>query len=112
MGDHLETVDVKTQVLGLRPGVTLETGHGTSGTGSRWWGHPGDCGHVTQSAVSEEKADSGDWTCDPCIWSGRGSSWILQTIDIRYRIWEGGHNGDCGHVTQVQGLGRVVILGL
>ena len=25
MGSHLETVDVKTQVLGLRAGVTLET---------------------------------------------------------------------------------------
>ena len=49
--------------------------------------------------------------CDPCKWSGRGSSWILQTFDIRCRIWERGHNEDCGHVTQVQGLHRVVILG-
>ena len=47
--------------------------------------------------------------CDQYIWSGRDSSWILQTFDIRYRIWEGGYNGNCGHVTQVQGLGRVVI---
>ena len=48
--------------------------------------------------------------CDPCIWSGRGSSWILQTFNTGYRAWEGGHN-ETGHVTQVQGLGRVVILG-
>ena len=60
MGDHLETVDVKTQVLGLRAGVTLETGHGTSGTGSRWWGHPGDCGHVTQSAAFGKGTLPGD----------------------------------------------------
>ena len=49
--------------------------------------------------------------CDLCIWSGRGSLWLLQTFNTRYRAWAGGHNGDCGHVTQVQGLGRIVILG-
>ena len=26
---------------------------------------------------------------DQCIWSGRGSSWILQTFNTRYRAWEG-----------------------
>ena len=49
--------------------------------------------------------------CDLSICSGRGSLRILQTFNTRYRAWEGVHNGDCGHVTQVQGLGRVVILG-
>ena len=47
----------------------------------------------------------------PCIWPERGSSWILQTSNSKYRAGEVGHNGDCGHVTQVQGLGRVIILG-
>ena len=93
MGDHLETVDVKTQVLGLRAGVTLETGHGTSGTGSRWWGHPGDCGHVTQSAVSGEEADSGDCGCVTNVY-GLG----------------GVHRGYCRHLTSGIGSGRGVTM--
>ena len=93
MGDHLETVAVKTQVLGLRAGVTLETGHGTSGTGSRWWGHPGDCGHVTQSAVSGEEADSGDCGCVTNVY-GLG----------------GVHRGYCRHLTSGIGSGRGVTM--
>lgn len=56
MGSHLETVDVKTQVLGLRAGVTLETvnvGPQVQDLGGRvTWGL---------------------WTCDPkCSVWGRG----------------------------------------
>ena len=109
MGGYLETVDVNPGAGSESWGNPGDCGRGTSGTVSWWCGHLEDC--VTQSAVSEEEDDSGDWTCDPCIWSGRGSLWILQTFNTRNRAWEGGHNGYFGHVTQVQGLGRVVILG-
>ena len=91
MRSHLETVDVKTQVLGLRAGVTLDTGFGISGTGSRWWGHPGDCGHVTQSAVSGEKVDSGDCGC------------VTNTYGLG-----GVHRGYCRHLTSGIGSGRGV----
>ena len=42
----------------------------------------------------------------PGTGSGRVSAWKLQIFDPRYRVWEGGHTGDCGHVTQVQDLGN------
>ena len=33
------------------------------------------------------------------------SAWKLQTFDPRYRVWEGGHTGDCAQVTPGAGSG-------
>ena len=40
-------------------------------SGSGRWVHFGDCGHVTQSAVSGEEADPRDCGLVTCIWSRR-----------------------------------------
>ena len=40
----------------------------------------------------------------------RESPWILGKYDNRYRVWEGCHPGDCGHVTHVQYLGKGITL--
>ena len=34
----------------------------------------------------------------------------LQIFDPRYRVWEGSRPGECGHVTQVQGLGKGIMM--
>ena len=47
-------------ILGLGGGVTLETMYATTGAGSGRWGHPGDCGHVTQSAAFGKGTLPGD----------------------------------------------------
>ena len=42
----------------------------------------------------------------PGTGSGRVSAWKLQIFDPRYRVWEGGHTGDCAQVTLGSGSGE------
>ena len=92
-GGHLDTVDVN-------PGAGSESwsnpgdcGCGTSGIGSWWWSHHGDYGHMTQSAMSGEEADSGYCGCVTRIYA-----------------LGGGHCGYCRHLIAGIGPGRGVTM--
>ena len=76
------TVDVRIQVQGPGVLVTLETVVVIPQYRVREVGSPGKCGCVTPDRM----------------WGGL-SPWRLWTCNPTYRVWEHGHNRDCGNLT-------------
>ena len=84
--------------------VTLDCGHLTPGAGSARCFLSGDRGHVTQNAVSGVEADPRACRCVTqvkCL--GGCSPWRLGTCVPMYKVYEGVHQGNCGHVTPGKG---------
>ena len=65
---------------------------------------PGDSGLMIPGAWSMRESPWRLWTCDSRfrLWDVLGR---LKIFLPRYRVWERCHTKDCGHVSQVQGLG-------
>ena len=73
--------------------------------------HAGDSGHVTPGSGSGQGCHIGHCgSVTPGTGSGRVSLGRWKMFLPRYRVWEEGHPKDCGHVTQVQGLGGAFTL--
>ena len=82
----------------------LETGCVTPGAGSARCFLSGDRGHATQNAVSGIEADPRACRCVTqvkCL--GGCSPWRLWTCVPMYKVYEGVHQGNCGHVTPGKG---------
>ena len=125
-GVTIETVDVCLQLQGLGGGNPGDCGNLTSGGGTVRCCHPRDWGRVTPGSesgrgVTLETVDMRPWVQDLVggvtletvdMWSqlqGLGSRFTMKTVDVWPRFWSGGCScpGNCGHVTQVSGSGRV-----
>ena len=83
------------------------------------WVHPGACGHVipgkgyrsrgppcrlwtlVQSLGGGVRLETGYEI--PYMWSWKGVTWRWWRCGLRYRVCEGVHCGDCGHVTPSTG---------